>query len=107
MNLEDLILWLEKQNPAKVVLYGFGKPNSFRAYYHDVAFEPVENTTFGEMLTHAKSALGVTFTGYKGGEYLMADYSDCWISEYGTSHNADKIGNTLLKMWEATAKQKI
>jgi len=56
------------------------------------------------MLTHAKSALGVTFTGYKGGEYLMADYSDCWISEYGTSHNADKIGNTLLKMWEATAK---
>lgn len=67
-----------------------------------MAFKPKENVTFGEMLVHAKSAQGATFTGYKGGEYTMHEYTDCWIAEYGTS-KADKIGPTLKAMWLATA----
>lgn len=54
------------------------------------------------MLEHAKSALGATFTGYKGGEYTMNEYTDCWIAEYGEG-DGDKIGPTLMKMWAATS----
>ena len=104
MNLGDLIIWLQAQDPQDTVRHGFGKPDSFRGYYGDVAFTPVENTTFGEMLDHAQSALGKTFHGYKGGDYTMYEYTACWISEYGTSCNADKIGNTILKLWLLTAK---
>ena len=100
--LEDLIKWLEQQNPDSTVPHGFGKPDSYRGYYDEVAFAPKENVTFGEMLGHARDALGTTFTGYKGGEYTMHEYTDCWIAEYGTSEG-DKIGPTLKAMWLATA----
>jgi len=69
--LEDLIKWLEQQNPELTVPHGFGEPDSYRGYYDEIAFAPKENVTFGEMLEHAKSALGATFTGYKGGEHTI------------------------------------
>ncbi len=101
--LKDVIEFLEKQDPEKVVRYGFGEPDSYRGYYSEVAFEPVGNASFGDMLAHAKSALGATFTGYKGGEYTMHTHTDCWISMYGrTSDNM--IGDYLMKYWEMTAK---
>ena len=50
------------------------------------------------MLEYAKSALGATFTGYKGGEFLMEEFTDCWICEYGTSHG-DGIGPVMLALW--------
>ncbi len=101
--LADLIKFLEEQDPEKMVPYGFGVPDSYRGFYADVAFEPVENASFGDMLAHAKSALGSTFDGYKGGEYTMSEFTDCWISPYGiTSENM--IGDYLMKYWELTAE---
>ena len=97
--LKELIEWLETQDPTKTVPYGFGQPMSYRGYYEQLAFEPVENANIGEMLEFAKSALGATFTGYKGGDFTMHDYTDCWIASYGTSAG-DKIGPTILKLWE-------
>ncbi len=96
--LKDLISWLESQNPEAVVPHGFGRPMSYRGYYAQVAFEPVENARIGDMLKHAKSALGATFTGYKGGEFTMHEYTDCWIADYGSSI-ADRIGPTMFKLW--------
>lgn len=100
--LGNLIEWLREQNPELKVLHGFGEPMSYRGYYEDVAFEPVEETTFGEMLKHAESALGTTFTGYKGGDFTMHEYTDCWIASYGTS-DGDKIGPSIKALWLATA----
>lgn len=100
--LGELIAWLEQQDGSLVVPYGFGKPMSYRGYYHDLAFEPAENVTFASMLENAKSAIGATFCGYKGGEYKMGEYTDCWIAEYGRSHG-DKIGPTIMKLWESVA----
>jgi hypothetical protein len=97
--LKELIEWLEKQNPDLVVPHGFGKPMSYRGYYEQLAFEPLENARLGDMLEHAKSALGNTFEGYKGGDYTMTETTDCWIAEYGTS-GGDKIGSTILRLWE-------
>jgi len=100
--LKDLIDWLEQQDPELTVPYGFGEPNSYRGYYEDCAFTPRENVTFGEMLNHAKSALGKTFIGYKGGEYKMTEYTDCWIAEYGSTES-DQIGPTMMKLWLSCA----
>ena len=99
IHLKELIEWLEKQDPDGVVPLGFGAPMSYRGYYDDLAFQPVENARLGDMLRHARFAMGATFTGYKGGEYTMDEFSDCWIAEYGTS-GGDKIGPVILKLWE-------
>ena len=98
--LQDLIEWLEKQPPELRVPHGFGSPMSYRGSYDELAFEPKDDVSFGEMLTHAKAALGATFTGYKGGEYTMESYTPCWIAEYGTCQG-DRIGPTMLKLWAA------
>jgi hypothetical protein len=50
-------------------LNGFGEGMSWRGSYDEAAFEPVERTTYGEMLKHAEALLNSVQTGYKGGEY--------------------------------------
>lgn len=95
MNLGKLIDQLKKYNPSTKVKLGFGNPHSYRGYYEDLAFEPVENTTIGEMLEHAKSALGETFEGYKGGTYLMDKWTDVWLAQDG--YCGEGIGPILLQ----------
>ncbi len=100
MNLKELIRQLEEMRPEAIVPHGFGEPMSYRGFYDEVAFEPVENAKIGDMLEHAKSALGATFTGYKGGEFTMQEDTPCWIAEYGSaSPDSDLIGQTMIKLW--------
>lgn len=98
MMLGQLIEALKALPYGKPVRHGFGAPMSYRGYYEDVAFKPVEDTTIGQMLEHARSALGATFEGYKGGEYTMGEYTTCWIDSYG-SYDGNGIGFTLLAYW--------
>lgn len=100
MFLKDLIEWLEKQDATATVPYGFGAPDSYRGYYEDLAFAPAQNVTFGSMLENARYAMGRTFQGYKGGDFTMGEFTDCWIAEYGTSEG-DKIGPTMCNLWTA------
>ena len=79
IHLKELIEELEKMPKDGVVPFGFGKPMSYRGYYGDLAFEPVLNAKIGDMLEFAKSAMGKTFTGYKGGEFEMGEFTDCWV----------------------------
>ena len=104
MYLKNLIEWLEQQDQNADVIDGFGSPHSDRGYYEKLAFKPVPVTTFGQMLTHAKSALGRTFSGYKGGEYLMDEFSECCIGEYGMS--GEDITPIHLKYWLLTSQRK-
>lgn len=83
VTLGELIRYLELLPPDQPVDVGFGRPHSYRGYYEDLAFEPVANTTIGNMLAAARSALGATFEGYKGGDYVMGERTDCWLAEYG------------------------
>ena len=96
MMLEDIIDTLEKENPDKVVKLGFGDPHSYRGDYSQLAFEPVENTTIGEMLSACKEARGSTYTGYKGGDYTMTGYTDCYIAKWGEC--GEEIGPILLRL---------
>lgn len=99
MQLIDLITKLKEIDPEKTVKYGFGSPDSYRGYYEDLAFEPLDNAKIGDMLNHAMSALDATFTGYKGGDFTMHEFTDCWISEYGRC-SGNKISDQLINYWK-------
>lgn len=101
MLLKDLIQWLELQDASAVVRDGFGAPHSDRGDYSDVGFEPAARTTFGEMLRHARSALGRTFTGYKGGKYTMHEYTLCRIGRREESGGV--ITEAHLRAWRLSA----
>ena len=62
---------------------------SYRGYYSDLAFEPIGEpgaiTTAGALYQACDEALGKTYEGYKGGEYLMESSTPLWISPYGLS----------------------
>lgn len=79
--------------PADMVFpHGFAHPHSYRGYYDELAFEPATNTRAGDMLADAQAALGKTFTGYKGGDYEMQSWTDCWLAEYGDTGDSLSIG---------------
>lgn len=102
MRLGELISWLEVQDPKALVRDGFDSPHSDRGYYENLGFDPIKETTFGEMLQWAKSADGKTFIGWKGGEYRMDEHTECFIGEYGEC--GEEITSMHLKYWLLTAK---
>ncbi len=102
MTLGGLIRWLEKQDGSLVVKDGFGSPHSDRGSYDELAFDPVDETTLGEMLSHAKSALGTAFPGWKGGEYEMFEYTSVYIGHYGDG--GDEITPIHFKYWLLTGE---
>jgi hypothetical protein len=85
VKLKDLIELLEKFPSDLLVAQGFGNPHSWRGVYSELAFEPVDDTTVGDMLSEARSAIGETYYGHKGGEFTMTletqvnvDYQGRW-----------------------------
>lgn len=94
--LGELIARLESEPREKRVKLGFGNPHSWRGIYSELAFEPVEDTTVGEMLDAARSALGATYEGWKGGQYTMSEYSDVHLDYEGES-NGETLGALLLE----------
>ena len=95
ITLGDIIYLLEScKQKSKTVRIGLGEPMSYRGYYDQLAFVPEYNITIAECLHNAKSALGATFEGYKGGEYTMDEGTECWMADYGCS--GDGIGTVLL-----------
>lgn len=85
MNLQQLIEELEKEPKERIIKYGFTNPHSHRGNYYDLAFEPAENVTIESMIASAKSAIGKTFNGYKGGDFRMDLYTSVHFAEYGES----------------------
>jgi hypothetical protein len=96
MELGDLIEALAAEDPAKVCPYGFAEPHSWRGDYADLAFSPARNVTVGSMLAHARSAVGSTYHGWKGGEYLMDVDSDCYLA--APRDLGETLGPTLLRL---------
>jgi hypothetical protein len=88
MYLKDLIEFLSKMPSDAVARPAFDEPMSHRGNYCDLAFDPIEQSTAGEMLKHATAALGATFTGYKGGDYTMTEWTDCYLASYGCCGDA-------------------
>ena len=96
MTLEELIAALEAENPDRTLPLGFTNPHSWRGDYMQLAFEPAANVTIGAMLTDARSALGATYDGWKGGEYTMDKYTDCYLAWRGRV--GEEIGPVMLTL---------
>lgn len=103
MTLGMLIAWLEKQDADLIVQDGFGSPHSDRGSYEELAFEPLASARIGDMLAHAKSALGATFQGYKGGDYTMHEHTSVHIGNYGEC--GDAITPIHFKYWLLTTEK--
>ena len=97
MNLGELIDLLEKEDPNKKVKYGFGNPHSWRGFYEELAFEPVENTSVGKMLSEALAAKDNIYEGWKGGMFKMTSLTTVNIDYKGEYTNGTCVMNLLLK----------
>jgi hypothetical protein len=95
MTLGELIEFLEKRDPEKVVPLGFNYPHSYRGYYDQLAFEPAPKIKVSEMLVCTRESLGETYIGYKGGEFKMDKWTKVWLAYYGET--GEEIGPVLLK----------
>lgn len=94
MTLGELIERLSREDATQAVPRGWTHPHSYRGYYEQLAFEPCGESTVGGLLDVAKSALGQTYTGYKGGNYEMGEYTDVWLADYGST--GDEITDAML-----------
>lgn len=103
MTLGDLIDWLSEQDPDLVVKDGFSTPHSDRGSYDELAFTPVPEARLGDMLEHAKSADGDTFTGWKGGHFKMGRQTSVYIGEHGAHGEAITSGH--FKYWLLTGQK--
>ena len=105
MRLGKYIKWLEGQDPDLAIPLGLGNPHSWRGYYEQLAFEPVENTTIGRMLEEARSAIGATYTGWKGGEFVMDETSPINIDWQGRWSDGEHLWFWFLELLIQAAKE--
>lgn len=97
MTLDELIAALDAADPNLLLPLGFSNPHSYRGDYMDLAFEPTANVTVGQMLADARSARGTTYQGWKGGDYTMDGFTQCWLDEEGRG-DGETIGPILLTL---------
>lgn len=58
-------------------------PHSYRGYYSDLAFETGPTIKVKDFLEMCQKALGKTFVGYKGGDFVMGEDTPLWRANYG------------------------
>jgi hypothetical protein len=101
LTLGEIILKLEncslKDNDGdnKEVRFGFGyfRPttiDSWRGSYCELAIgydEKAEEKTAEQFLKELKEAVGKTYVGYKGGDFLMGKNTPVWVSNYSQCPN--------------------
>lgn len=92
--LRDIIKFLKKQDQELVAKMGIKYPHSYRGYYDQLAFEPGPPMKVKEMVRIARSANGATYTGWKGGEFQMNEYTWVWLANQGETGEA--LGPILL-----------
>ena len=95
MTLGELIDELERHNPRIVVKEGFDNPHSYRGWYDRLAFQTASSISIGDMLQVARGALGSTFYGWKGGEYVMREWTECYLANPGEL--GEELGVRLLR----------
>ena len=64
--------------------------SSWRGSYNELAlnFSFEENApTVEDLIKRLKQAVGATYQGYKGGEFLMGKTTPVWVANYGNSGN--------------------
>lgn len=100
MRLGELIRGLEALRGDMVLPVGLGEPMSYRGYYEQLAFEPAYDATVRDSVANARSAVGASYEGYKGGTYVMTVDTPVWLASYGTTGKSiDGIGLVFGEDW--------
>lgn len=93
LSLGEFILKLEAiADKSKAIVFDFGPPycsqlmDSWRGIYAELAigYSDSANTVM-EVLTEAYSAIGRSFTGWKGGDFVMSRQTPLWVANAGES----------------------
>ena len=91
----------QEEGIDKTICFDFGYfyPNglsSWRGSYSKLAIEyeyqSGVNVSAKDFLEKLESALGKTFEGHKGGEYVMTESTPVWVANYGQSGHTGVIG---------------
>lgn len=85
ITLGALIKLLESVEKDKFVAHSLENLHSFRGEPAQLAISSGNGTIVANMLEEAKAAVGKTFEGYKGGEYVMTEKTSVNFSFYGSS----------------------
>lgn len=92
LRLGTLISKLEKEPQDNYLRYDFwsfvpdpSEIGSYRGYYSDLAlgYQEYVDVYVKDVLASLKEALGKTYQGYKGGEFLMDEDTPVWVGTYG------------------------
>lgn len=88
MNLGNLITTLEGIEPGRTVRFQDGtypsELRSWRGDYGELSIDRgTEPTTVAALMGKARAAIGQTFEGYKGGQYVMSEHSPVWADPWG------------------------
>ena len=90
MNLGQLIIQLKAQKQNVMVEYDFcdfcpSGLHSWRGIYAELAlgYASKENISVAELLKLCEDAVGKTFEGYKGGEFVMSENTEVHVDNYG------------------------
>lgn len=98
MNLGQIIDTLRRHDPGKDVYYDFVhfRPegiHSYRGYYEQLALGyGLGDITVGQLLGMCEGAVGKSFTGYKGGEYVMGRETPVWVANHNESGGTGIVG---------------
>lgn len=89
MRLEDWIKALEALPRTAEVVFDdgeyVGRLISWRGVYAQLSLPDARQPlTVADLLADAQAAIGGTFTGYKGGDYVMSASTPVWADDYGT-----------------------
>ena len=85
MNVKEVLEKLKEYDILQKLSRSLVNPHSYRGDYSEIGFvEHIESTTVGEMITTISGVIGTTYTGWKGGNFTMSEYSNCYIAEKGS-----------------------
>lgn len=66
-----------------------GEEMSYRGYYSDLSFDKdTLPKSVQTLLNQCQKALGATYQGYKGGDFVMSDSTPLWTAPYSSTGEA-------------------
>lgn len=95
----ELIRLLEAREPDAHVRFDFEHfapigLDSYRGFYDHLAFGFSEKAdpTVADVLAMLRGAIGQTFHGWKGGDYVMDERTPLWVANRGNSGSTAVVG---------------
>ena len=83
MTIDEIMKELSLLPENTVFRNGFTSPHSYRGMYDMLGVEPAKNVSVIDMMRNLKWATGMTFTGWKGGDFTMWGDTDVYLAEEG------------------------